>query len=752
MSTNRTRQDSGKADLGLLKRGPRGFFCCRFCGKEVDPPKVTFCSSVCVHEWRLRTDPGYLRKNVFIRDKGVCAKCGRNCDKLQKELRALDNAARRERRKELNIPEGRKTFWDADHVLPVSKNGGECGIGNLQTLCWECHKQKTKEDRRMVTTNVDFQVLNGDSQEVLKTLPEGSIDALVTDPPAGISFLNRAWDDATRTEEDEDAALPPRDSFVKWLTGLMREAHRVLKPGAYGLVWALPRTAHWTTMALEDAGFDVRDVKVHVNFTGFPKSHDVSKGIDKHLGAEREKVQIPADQVRNPKSIRSGSGIEGGERPFMREAQERGYHEMDSDKAVTREAKQWEGWGTALKPASEFWVLIRKRPIGSVAENILKYGTGALNIGATRIATKDRLNGGAYSEGGRAAPLLQEASGTGFFKAGSSAGEFKAPKGRWPANFMLSHTDCKKVGTRKVKTGTAQEKPLGSDNNRQVYEGMQFQALGRDYTFGEDGYEEIDSWECAPDCPVAELDRQSGNRANGRYPGVQNALPGRGNITANSGGWSGDVPPERDMGDEGGGSRFFKVLDPEPEVSFHYEAKASMFDRNAGTEDLYWKRSPDRPSGFERVTSVEWTKLREEEKRLSKERGERVVLRARGNIHSTVKSVALMRWLTKLVTPPGGTVLDVFMGSGTTGVAAAFEGCGFVGIEQNPDYFEVAKARIDYAKVRRTVIAKLETHEETVKNAAPPVVELPKPPEPDVHGIPKEILLKAIKKGLKKRA
>ena len=201
---------------------------------------------------------------------------------------------------------------------------------------------------------MNSQIIQGDALAVLRTLESGTADALLTDPPAGIGFMGKEWD------SDKGG----RREWIAWLAGVMGEARRVLKPGAHGLVWALPRTSHWTATALEDAGFEVRDVLTHLFGSGFPKSLDISKAIDKTLGAERSKIRIPADQIRNPKVIKGGHGVDGGDRPFMVEARKNGFHEAVSDEAVSDEAVRWAGWGTALKPANERWILCRN-PIRS---------------------------------------------------------------------------------------------------------------------------------------------------------------------------------------------------------------------------------------------------------------------------------------------------------------------------------------------------------------------------------------------------
>ena len=344
---------------------------------------------------------------------------------------------------------------------------------------------------------------HGDCLDVLRTLPDASVDSVVTDPPAGIAFMGKAWD------EDKGG----RRQWIAWLAEVMAEALRVLKPGGHALVWALPRTSHWTATALEDAGFEVRDCLVHVFGSGFPKSHNL--------------------------------------------------------------AKQWQGWGTALKPASEHWWLVRKPLVGTVAANVQQYGTGALNIDASRVGTSKRVPG---------CPKTAPASAHTVSLSGYAGGSgYDANVGRWPPNLLLSHTeDC--------------------------VEGA-----------------------CADGCAVAEMDRQSGTTRGTRHR--------RGNGMGFHGNDGESVV--RGHTDIGGASRFFPV--------FRYQAKPSQSEKGAI------------------------------------------------NVHPTVKSIALMDWLIRLVTPPGGVVLDPFMGSGTTGVAAVRGGFGFIGIERENEYLAIARARIEAA-------------------------------------------------------
>lgn len=372
----------------------------------------------------------------------------------------------------------------------------------------------------------------GDCLEVLRTLPDNSLDSLVTDPPAGISFMGKEW----------DGDRGGRVEWINWLCAVMIECNRVLKPGAHGLVWALPRTSHWTATALEMAGFEIRDRVQHIFGSGFPKSLDVSKAIDKAAGLQRER--IPGGQGGT-------NSVLGARKP---------------GEAISGEAKEWSGWGTALKPASEDWWLVRK-PLSekTVAKNVLKWGTGALNIDGCRVETQDNLNGGAYSSQGDRHPSS--------FLLGTTGRDFKQPQGRFPSHLILDE---------------------------------------------EAG---------------AQLDMMSGNLKGGTCKGGS-TRKSKGDEAGALLGKSSGVREDMGSGDSGGASRFF------------YCAKVS-----------------------------------------ASERGE-------GNKHPTVKAQKLMRYLVRMITPPGGTVLDCFMGSGSTGLAALSEGFSFVGIEREPEYLEIASKRI----------------------------------------------------------
>ncbi len=222
-------------------------------------------------------------------------------------------------------------------------------------------------------------VLEGDCLNVLRQIPDNSVDALVTDPPAAISFMGADWDD------DRGG----RDAWVTWMTEVTGECYRVLKPGAHGLVWALPRTSHWTAWALENAGFEIRDSVLHVFAQGFPKSHNVGAAIDRLAGAKRPVVgtETLTNDIRGNQY--GGHGKRKREGPLVR----------DVTTAATKDAERWSGHGTALKPAHEVWWLIRKAPDGSVAESVLRWGRWAEHRRHSRRNRQRRCAGGRSSDG-----------------------------------------------------------------------------------------------------------------------------------------------------------------------------------------------------------------------------------------------------------------------------------------------------------------------------------------------------------------
>lgn len=265
----------------------------------------------------------------------------------------------------------------------------------------------------------DFVLLQGDCLEQLKGMPDNSLDSLVTDPPAGISFMGKDWDSDKGGSKE----------WIAWMESVMRECLRVLKPGAHALIWAIPRTSHWTATACEQSGFEIRDVVTHVFGSGFPKSLDISKAIDKAAGAEREVV---SSRVKKAGDMRGGNFVKGKDYQAI---------ELYDTAPATREAKEWVGYGTALKPASEHWILARK-PLSekTVAKNVLKWGVGGINIDASRIESADQsvLDAAVKRMTGN---KVQAGGSTNNFVSGSKTIQPKSAQGRFPANLVLSHTE-----------------------------------------------------------------------------------------------------------------------------------------------------------------------------------------------------------------------------------------------------------------------------------------------------------------------
>lgn len=362
----------------------------------------------------------------------------------------------------------------------------------------------------------------GDALDILARKADESVDAIVTDPPAGIGFAGHDW----------DSARGGRDQWITWLSTIFCEGLRVLKPGGHALVWAFPRTSHWTARALDDAGFEIRDCLIHVFATGFAKSLDVSQAIDRAASVARPIVGRSPAGLRTQRSTAYGRTY----RPVL--------HRTGP---ATKDAHRWAGWGTALRSTSEHWWLVRK-PLAerTVAQQVITTGTGAINVGATRVLLPKAANG-------------EDSS-------------------RTPSNFLLTHSPLCQM-------------PANDDTGSEIH--------------------------CADGCPVRAL-AESG--PGGRAP--TQSLP--------QFAWGdGDIWPAR------------------------YVPKIGHGDRDLADGSL--------------------------------------------NNHPTVKPVALMRWLCRLVTPPGGLILDPFAGSGTTGVAALEEGFAFDGIESDGDYIRIARARLRQA-------------------------------------------------------
>lgn len=477
-----------------------------------------------------------------------------------------------------------------------------------------------------------YELHHGDCLDVLRGMADNSVDSIVTDPPYGLSFMGKKW----------DYDVPSVDVW--------RECLRVLKPGGHLLAFAGTRTQHRMAVRIEDAGFEIRDMIAWTYGSGFPKSMDVSKQLDKvdatetrrdralrftewmrstgltsarideltgtcmgghyttassqpavatrehfeklrpHLGCDvpawvEQMVDWRTVESENFKrrevvgqdtKARSTSGASalptvGGETV---------YKSWAITEPHTDAARQWQGWGTALKPALEPITVARKPLVGTVAENVLAHGTGALNIDGCRVE--------ALGDDCARNPSLVADTAAGFGK-GLAMGGRGHDAGRWPANLI------------------------------------------------HDGHPDVVAlFPCEAD-------------------GV---APVRGVPVAAAHGFT--------AADLGSAARFF------------YCAKPDREDRDAGLHGREQAktgdgRKVDCDNAFQRGATL------------------------RSNTHPTVKPTDLMRYLCRLVTPPGGTVLDPFNGSGSTGKGAVLEGFRYIGIDREAEYLEISRARIEHA-------------------------------------------------------
>ena len=437
-----------------------------------------------------------------------------------------------------------------------------------------------------------YKILKGNSLDLLPTLADNSIDAIVTDPPYGLGnpdpdYIIKAiqlWASGDRSHIPEGKGFMGKswDSFVP-PPAIWDECLRVLKPGGHLLAFAGTRTYDLMGISIRMAGFEIRDSIGWVYGSGFPKSLDVSKAIDKQSGYQGEVVGTEVVDI----------GMQGGS---MHAGRETKLAERDI-KTLSPEAKQWQGWGTALKPALEPIVVARKPLIGTVAENVLTHGTGGLNIDASRIGTETitTTNGKGFS---------------GSFEGGVNNNGGATHQGRWPANLILDEYTAELLDEQSGQSGTSTTK-TGQYENKSDF-----------------------GW---------------GGQINIRHP------------------------------DSGGASRFF------------YVAKASKRDRNEGLEELEDGDTPYRSHrpNFENTKGVETPFAG------AGRSGQNLK-----NFHPTVKPTALMQYLVKLITPPGGTVLDPFTGSGSTGKAAILEGFDFIGIELTEDYWPIIEGRLKHAEAK----------------------------------------------------
>jgi site-specific DNA-methyltransferase (adenine-specific) len=425
-----------------------------------------------------------------------------------------------------------------------------------------------------------YRLLLGDCLVSMGLLEDSSVDSVVCDPPYGLSFMGKKW----------DYDVPSVD--------IWRECYRVLKPGGYLLAFAGTRTQHRMAVNIEDAGFEIRDMIAWVYGSGFPKSHNVSVSIDKLHGHGNRGKAIPTASSYQASDVEQENKLTSNPVPP---------YEAKSD-----DAKKWEGWGTALKPSLEPITVARKPLVGTVANNVLEYGTGGMNIDACRVP----MDAADYEQLSKGVDQIRQRGGVmdnSWKNSSDLSGANPAnPLGRWPANF--------------------------------IHDGSQ-----------------------------AVLDL---------FPDTQPSRSGGMSYNKDTQHLNGKQPHARTGHDDLGGSA----------ARYFYCAKANKADRNEGLDDF--------EEDYNRGTGTHNNGKSNTRVGNAAERAAgitHVELQKVKNIHPTVKPTDLMRYLCRLVTQPGGTVLDPFMGSGTTGKAAMLDGLQFIGCEMDEQYYKIAEARIKHA-------------------------------------------------------
>ena len=420
-----------------------------------------------------------------------------------------------------------------------------------------------------------YKILLGNNLDILPTLPDNSVDSIVTDPPYELGFMGKKWD----------------SSGIAYSVELWQQCLRVLKPGGHLLAFSGSRTYHRMVVAIEDAGFEIRDMISWISNKTFPKSLNIGKAIDKAAGAERQVVEV-----------KKGMGLTRGTSGLYNwntEDEAKTKDDIVITRSATDEAKQWDGWGTALKPTVEPIVMARKPVEGTVANNVLTYGTGGLNIDASRLGYASDYDKKHQED-------IRKGSGTFFGGNGEAKSEQVSMQGRWPANLIIDEDTAELLDQQSGQVRSNHNKT--NDNSG----------------FGD------------------------------TYVGGSLTRPVSGPMYS----------------DSGGASRFF------------YVAKASKRDRNEGLDEL----DPQRHSDRELADGVGGDNPRNRTNQ------------AKQNFHPTVKPTTLMEYLIKLVTPPGGVVLDPFTGSGSTGKAALLQGFDFIGIEMTEEYLPIIEGRLKHAE------------------------------------------------------
>ena len=614
----------------------------------------------------------------------------------------------------------------------------------------------------------NWEVQHGDCRDVMRSLPPESVDAIVSDPPYGLSFMGKEWDQGV-----------PGVEF--WT-----EALRVAKPGAHLVAFGGTRTYHRLAVAIEDAGWEVRDCLSWLYGSGFPKSLDVSKQIDKHGGtppawfgpwfrAWRESQGITQKQVATLFPSKTGNltgcvanwelgfnlptpeqfnlireafglpfdSIEAAEREVVGRREVNGEQgtaggyqnglasvrgadittkrEIDITAPATDAAKRWHGWGTALKPAWEPIILARKPLTGTVAANVTQYGTGAINVDGCRIGTsKPAATNTAFESWrnleGRADRQQPEQT-------------YNPNTGRWPANVLL---DEDAAGMLDEQTGALSVNgPATWRRNKQdaISNPTSYAPPPKDVGETRIGYGDTGGasrfffvareGQCE-NVNIAGQDLSQPNQREDFAPAPASLAHSRErcqrgrdctadctdctrhlNLAPSAGAMDntgtiqtiptccescGSALPVTDASiNQASAEKVADASDPVSGTRFLYTSKVSRKEREAGLDGM-----PERDGGIKNDSGRGFSE-RDPYKKITTT-----------NHHPTVKPIALMRWLCRLVTPPNGLILDPFNGSGSTGCAAVLEGFRYLGAELEPEYVEIARRRIAYWESQRS--------------------------------------------------
>ena len=478
------------------------------------------------------------------------------------------------------------------------------------------------------------------NQDILKSYPDNYFDSIVTDPPYGIEFLGKDWDSNTGAIET-------------W-----EQCYRVLKPGGHMLAFSAARTYHHLATNIESVGFEIRDQLMWIYASGFPKAQDIGKAIDKRNNKGKDQT-VKADYNSNRDGVSVDLTINGVRCPVCKKDSNARYSCDKGQecgmiyKAQSPEAQQWSGWKTALKPAHEPIVMARKPFKGSCLDNVLKHGTGALNIDATRInIPEDDETHATLSKYKHRLHKSDFGNETNGFGAGGLAGtekDYYHSEGRFPSNVFGEIPDyqkyfyCPKVSraerhigfeTNNIATGNNFGDGLatGVDIMTKAKGSLDHIATSKGGMLGTDGEWAPEHWH--------------GNKGNKNKGSLDH------------------IPNTREMLEQIGGYYCDKdgnATTPDQHTNLAYVPGKGIIQAH-GVTNAYEQLTPN--------SSV-------------------------GNNHPTVKPVALMSYLVKLVTPEGGKVLDPFNGSGSTGMACVEHGFDYTGCELDPAYVEIATKRIN---------------------------------------------------------